>query len=153
MTANISASPTNHFLSSLLSHSLPYLELPGSQMREKQCIVNTADGPPCGIVQASGAPGSQCLWRNNLPQRHFLALHGDPGTIKDSWQSEYGSGVSLFPIGKNARSNVSDMSFAWLSLTSSLFPPKFKFRPLLLLVQTTALVRSTNAVATSFFKV
>ena len=156
MTANVPARPTNRFLSSLLSHSLPgplraWAHRCGENCEQSILQMHPLLTAPRQWWGPQPLQGVNIFQRNIPPQRHPLTPCGDPGLIKAPGQSEQSSGVSLVPTGGNTRSSISDVFLEWSSPSTSLFPPKF--RPLLPLVQTIVLVWSTNALIFSLFKV
>lgn len=111
--ANIPARPTNHFLSSLLSHSLPFPSRSQDHRHGQNRVVSTADGPPlqhcadCRLSRESTSPEEifspgDISW---LPLGILVQLKS-PGR---------GQGMlvlSLFPIGRNTRHNISDVFLA-----------------------------------------
>ena len=124
---------------STLPFSSPSLEIPGLQMWKKQPVLKT--GHPCGLGQASGISGQPTALEETITHRDAFWL---PVGILAQWEAL--SRINRFLVWVfSPQMGMQDPVFP----PSFLFPPKF--RPLLPLVQTIALVWSPNAVF--FFKV
>lgn len=126
MTVNFPAVSTNHFLSSLLSCSLPcplrfQVYGVGKAVCSQYCGWDTF-GYCAGFRFTRESTSLQEIIspRETLSFPMGILAHNDPG------HTDEGYGVSVFSIGGNTRSNVPDMSFVGPSPSPSHVPSQIQ---------------------------